>query len=114
MLLEVGEKLHVIYRALFENSTRRHFVGEVITVDRDVCRLQGYAFIYDTKDDAFLRKTDKRITFIDVGSSGHIVNLIPANTDIDKVHYRYERDTGLTATDGGDFELDISEFSFKT
>ena len=76
MIIEQGNKVHVIYRALFENSSRRHFLGEVQEAEGSVCRLEGFVFIYDQKSTMFLRREEKRITIIDLAESGYVVNII--------------------------------------
>lgn len=35
MIIEAGDKLQIVYRALFDKSNRRHFVGEVASADGD-------------------------------------------------------------------------------
>jgi hypothetical protein len=114
MIIEKGNKVHVVYRALFENSTRRHFLGEVLAVDRAVCRIEGYAFVYDRKTTMFEKKTEKRTTILDLGESGYIVNLVDSNVDLDRVSYDYQREVGLVATDGKAFVLNINEFGSKS
>ena len=114
MVLSVGEKLHVVYRALFEQSTRRHFVGEVTALDGAMCRLEGYAYVYDIKSTMFVRKPEKRTTIIDASESGYIVNVIDDDIDLSQVVYRYVQHVGLIATDNKDFTLDINEFSAKS
>ena len=114
MILSVGEKLHVVYRAMFEQSTRRHFIGEVTAVDGAMCRLEGYAYVYDTKSTMFVRKPEKRITIIDASESGYIINVINADVVLNDVVYRYIQNVGLIATDNKAFSLDINEFSAKS
>ncbi|NNM13659.1 MAG: hypothetical protein HKO58_05000 [Gammaproteobacteria bacterium] len=114
MLIEIGEKLHVVYRALYENSTRQHFLGMVKAIENSVVRLEGYVFVFEVKKDEFLRKEEKRTTFINIGECGCIVNLVPDSVDLDKVFYKYIAPSGLIVSDGKSFKLDISEFSFKT
>ena len=114
MLIQTGEKLHVVYRAKYEKSIRLHYVGEVIQIEGEVCRLEGYAFVFDEKADSFLRKENKRTAFIHLGDSGYIINLIPKNTILEKIKYQYVSPAGLLATDDENYKLDISEFSFKT
>jgi hypothetical protein len=113
MLIEEGTKLHVVYRALFEKSTRRHFLGEVIKADGVVCLLQGFAFVYDPKLEAYQRKPERRRTVIDLAESGYVVNIVDANVNLDDVNYRYLKDTGMVATDGKNFSLDINEFGLR-
>ena len=114
MLIKIGEKLHVIYRALYENSTRQHFVGEVTSYENGLARLDGYVFVHEVKKDGFLRKEDTRTTFVNVGENGYIINVIPQQTNLVDILYKYVTPAGMVVTDDKDFRLDISEFTFKT
>jgi len=113
MLVEEGTKLHVICRALYEKSTRRHFLGEVMKFDGVVCLLQGYAFVYDPKLETYQRKPERRRTVIDLAESGYVVNIVDANVNLDDVSYKYLQDSGMVATDGKNFSLDINEFGLR-
>ncbi len=114
MLINPGEKVHVIYRAMYEGSLRRHFVGTVIAADGATCRVQGYAFVTDPNTRMFERKADLRETLVDLAHPGYIANLIPPDTEIDNVTYKYIRDYGLACTDGGSFTLNINEYGART
>ncbi len=114
MVIEVGEYVHVIYRALYENSGRRHFVGEVLATAGAVCRIEGYVFVYDQKSGVFAKKPEKRVTVIDLSESGYIVNLIDRSVALDNIVYKYEQAIGLVATDGKGFSLNINEFGAKS
>lgn len=114
MIVEIGQKVHVIYRALYENSVRRHFVGEVAACDKALCRLEGYVFINDKDASTYLRRPEKRITIIDLAESGYIVNFIDQAVNIEKVSYRYISGVGLSATDGENFSLNINEYGSKS
>ena len=113
MIIETGTKVHVVYRALYENSTRRHFIGEVITAHEAVVKLEGYAFVMDAHSKMFQRKPGKRITVMDLAESGYVTNIIPSEVVLENVQYRYVRDSGLVATDDQGFSLDINEFSMR-
>lgn len=114
MLIEIGEKVHIMYRALYENSTRRHFLGEVLAAEGSVCRLQGFVFVYDTKSTEFIRKSEKRITIVDLSESGYIANIIDREVTLDDVIYKYSPGVGLIATDNKSFSLNINEFGAKS
>ncbi len=114
MLFSVDEKMHVIYRALFEGSQRRHFVGTVTAVDGAACRLSGYAYLSDPQTRMFERKPDLRETVVDTAHPGYITNIIHPDTDIESVQYRYVREVGLVCTDGKVFELNINEYGAKS
>lgn len=114
MVIEPGEKIHVMYRALYENSTRRHFLGEVKIAEGPVCRLEGYVFVYDERSTEFLRKPEKRTTIIDLSESGYITNLIGQEVNLEKVIYSYARGVGLIATDNEGFSMNINEFGAKS
>lgn len=112
-MIEIGTKVHVVYRALYENSVRRHFVGEITSAEGAVVCLSGFAFVMDANSRMYVKKPNRRLTVIDLGESGYIVNVLPPEIDVEKVEYRYIADSGLVATDGSDFRLDINEFSMK-
>jgi len=113
MIIEAGEKVHVVYRALYENSHRRHFIGEIIVNEGALCRLQGIAFIYDKKTTMFIRKPETRTTVINLAENGYIVNIIDRNAMIDDIVYKYVPEVGLMATDNKSFSLDINEFGSR-
>jgi hypothetical protein len=112
-MIEKGEKIHIMYRALYENSTRRHFLGEVQAAEGPVCRLEGFVFVYDRKTTEFIRKPEKRITIIDISESGYIANIIDQEVNLDNVTYKYAQGVGLIATDSKGFSLNINEFGSK-
>jgi hypothetical protein len=114
MIIGTGEKIHVMYRALYENSIRRHFLGEVLVAEGSVCRLEGYVFVYDQKTTEFVRKPEKRITIIDISESGYITNIIDPEVNLDNVNYKYAQGIGLIATDNREFSLNINEFGVKS
>jgi hypothetical protein len=114
MIIDTGDKVHIIYRALYENSIRRHFLGEVIAAEGELCRLEGYAFVYDSKSTMFVRKPEKRVTIVDLADSGYITNVVDSRVNIDDVSYRYLSNTGLVATDNKSFSLNINEFGVKS
>ena len=47
MILQPGEKVHVVERRSFDTDIRRHFVGAVEDVDISAFRATGYAFFDD-------------------------------------------------------------------
>jgi hypothetical protein len=113
MIIKTGEKVLVIYRPIFEDSVRQHFLGEVIASEGSVCRLEGFAFVYDNKSTTFIRKPERRITVFDLAESGYIVNVIDSAVNLELVTYRYSRESGLIATDEREFSLNINEYSMK-
>jgi hypothetical protein len=114
MIIATGQKVHLAYRALFENSSRRHFLGEVMAAEGATCRLKGYAFVLDQKTGVFSKRPEKRTTVVDLSESGYIVNIIDSDIDLSAVTYKYIRDVGLVITDDKDFEMNINEFGARS
>lgn len=110
MVLEQGEKLHVIARMNFEGDLRRHFIGEVVDIDRDFARVEGHLYILDKGTGTFVRRKDKRVRLFGLADAKLIVNVLPAKADLAKVVYAQTEDRGLVVTDGSTFALDINEF----
>ncbi len=114
VIITAGEKVHIIYRALYENSTRRHFLGEVIVAEGALCRIEGFAFVYDNKSTMYVKKPESRVTVVDLSESGYIVNVVNSAVTLSEVNYKYVQDVGLVATDGKSFVLNINEFGSKS
>jgi hypothetical protein len=113
MILEKGDKLHIITRRLFEGDLRRHFVGEVEEVSGALVRVAGYAFILDPWASQFVRKPERRVRILSLLDAGHIVNVIPQEVVVEKVRYRTTPENALVVTDGASFSMDINEFGPK-
>lgn len=110
MLIEIGEKAHIVTRRLFDENIRRHFVGEVVAVDGVVARMEGYTFIYDAKKNQYLKAPEKQISIYDLSESGYVVNIISKDVDIEKLEYKTVDRVHLVITDGELFSLGIHEF----
>ena len=109
MILESGEKVHIIERLYFERDIRRHFVGEVVQCTERAIRAKGYVFVFDQLKAVFNRKPEKRERVI-FPNDRTVINVIPKDVVIDDVKYIYKADSGLTVTDGKQFSLNLSEF----
>ena len=112
MILEPGEKLHIVERRFFSDDVQRHVIGEVLRCTEQVIRLQGYIWVFDLSDGRFVRKPEKRERIIHL--HGRLtINVIPRDVDPSMVKYVVDPQRGLQVTDGKDFSLDIAEFSVK-
>lgn len=109
MVLEIGERVHVIERRRFDTDLRRHFIGEVQGVEGGVMRVSGYTFVYDPGRTAYTRLNERRTRIISLESDGIIINVVSIDTNLDDVRYE-EVEGRLVATDGGSMRLDINEF----
>ena len=112
MILKPGEKLHVIHRRELEREPHRHFAGTVEAYENGVARVTGYVYTVDTVKSAFFRRPDRRTRILPISSGDLIVNVIPAEVDIDKIVYKLEKKS-VRVTDGSDWFLDISELAWR-
>jgi hypothetical protein len=55
MVIDKGEKVHIVTRRRFEGDLQRHFVGEVLEAQGAVVRIEGYAFIRDRTRNEFTK-----------------------------------------------------------
>ena len=110
MLLNKGEKVHVMTRRLFEGDLRRHFAGEVMEASESGVRLEGYVFVLDTAKNHFVRRVEKRVRIIGILDSGHIIKVIPPDVRLEDLKYLLSPDKRLVVTDGREFSLDVNEF----
>ena len=107
-VLSVGEKVHVVFRRLFDGDVRRHFVGEIGAVRGDLVRAVGYTFVFDADTNRYERKPEERTRVFSLTAEINL-NVVPASADISKVFY-HRGDNGLVVTDGTEFTLDVNEF----
>jgi hypothetical protein len=113
MALKAGNKLHVVTRRLFEHDLKRHFVGEVVSVDESLVVARGYVFVFNPFEDEYIRRPELRTRVFDISDSGHIVNVIPDDVVIENVVYTQSEERRLIVTDGKAFQLDVNEFGFR-
>jgi len=112
VILQAGEKIHVVHRRLFEKNARRHFVGVVECYDRGEVRAHGHVFVLSGRDQGvFQRKPDHRTRTFSVLSGNVFVNILPDAVDIDRIVYEFSDNT-LWVTDGSGWRLDLKEFGW--
>jgi hypothetical protein len=112
MIIEPGEKIHIITRRYYEADIKRHFLGVVLAVEGAVVRVEGYVFVLEEFSNKYVKRQDKRIRIFGLADGMHIINVIHPNADIEHVRYSV-KDNRLTITDGETFSLDINEFGSK-
>jgi hypothetical protein len=109
MFLQEGEKVHVVTRRLFETDIRRHFLGEVKSATENVIRVEGYAFIFDSRIHAFAKRPELRQRIFSLIDNGNIIFVLPPTVDLEKMTYQITEENRLVVTDGS-YSLDINEF----
>lgn len=112
MILRSGEKIHVIHRRHYEKDQHRHFVGVVEAYESGVARIVGNVYTVDTTKFTFFRRPETRTRIVSVVAGDVLVNVLPASVNLEKIVYKQEK-KAVRVTDGSDWFLDISEFSWK-
>jgi hypothetical protein len=110
MVLERGEKIHLMVRRLFEKDLRRHFVGEVTEVNGHLARAEGYVYVLDNVTGQYNRRPTKRIRLIGLADPGNIINVLPPGADLEHVKYIESQEGALAVTDDKTFTLEVNEF----
>lgn len=111
MIFELGEKIHVIIRRLFEADLRRHFIGEIVGVSESAVKVKGYAIVLNSVTNQYELKPDTRIRVLSLVDARNIINIIPPKAKIENTKYILSVEKRLVVTDGESFTLDINEFS---
>jgi hypothetical protein len=112
MILRSGEKIHVIHRRLYDKDQHRHFIGSVEAYEGGIARVVGHVYTVDTVKFQYIRRAEVRTRIISIVSGDLLVNIIPPSVELDKITYRQEK-KGVRVTDGSDWFLDLSEFTWK-
>ncbi|MGV3773099.1 MAG: hypothetical protein ACO1QB_09380 [Verrucomicrobiales bacterium] len=111
MILEKGEKIHVIHRRNYEKDHHRHFIGVVEYYEAGLARVNGHVYTVDPVKFAFIKRVDRRVRIISLISGDLLVNIIPPSVDLDKITYKQES-KAVRVTDGTSWHLDISEYAW--
>jgi hypothetical protein len=112
MILQKGEKIHVIHRRNFEKDPHRHFVGLVDAYENGVARVTGHIYTVDAVKFAFVRRAEQRTRIIALVSGDLLVNVLPHSVKLDKIIYKQEKGS-VRVTDGSDWHMDISDFAWR-
>jgi hypothetical protein len=112
MILKPGEKVHVIHRRNYEKDHHRHFIGVVEAYDLGVARITGNVYTVDPVKFSFVKRPEVRTRLVSVVSGDVLINIIPPAVSLDKITYKQER-KAVRVTDGSDWHLDLSEYSWK-
>lgn len=112
MVLRSGEKVHIIHRRHYEKDQHRHFVGVVEAYENGIARIVGNVYTVDTVKFQYIRRPETRTRLVSIIAGEALVNIIPPAVQLDKIIYKQEK-KAVRVTDGSDWFLDISEFSWK-
>jgi hypothetical protein len=112
MILQKGEKIHVIHRRILEQEPHRHFLGVVDDYEDGIARVTGHVFAVDSVKAVFFRRPELRTRIISLITGDVLVNILPPSVDLEKVVYKQENKS-LRVTDGGDWHMDISDLAWR-
>jgi hypothetical protein len=112
MILQKGEKIHVIHRRNFEKDPHRHFLGIVEAYENGIARVAGHIYTVDTVKFSFFRRPERRVRIISLNTGDVLVNVLPHSVDLEKVIYKPEKKS-VRVTDGSDWFMDISDFAWR-
>lgn len=113
MLIHKGEMVHVVIRRIFDGDLRRHFVGTVQEVEGLAARLHGYAFVFDENRNQFVKRPELRDRLVGLAAPEVVINILPAGLALEKLTYTINNQGMRVLTDGGAFQLDVSEFGSR-
>ena len=112
MILRSGEKVHVIHRRHYEKDAHRHFIGTVEDYEDGIARVIGHVFTVDTVKFQYIRRPEVRTRIISVVGGDLLINVIPPSVNLEKITYKHEKKS-VRVSDGSDWFLDLSEFSWR-
>jgi hypothetical protein len=114
MLINPGDKVHIIARRNFDGDLRRHFAGEVVNVTDVAISAVGYTFVFNARKNQYIRRPEQRNRIFSLIDSNNIINIIPKDANIEKVMYKMSPERQLVVTDDKTFSLNIDEFANLT
>jgi len=110
MILDTGERVHIIERRYFPEDLRRHLIGEVTRCTENTIRVKGRVWVFDGAKGQFIQKPEERDRVVRLGDR-LTINVIPPEVNLSEIRYVVTPQKGLVVTDGKKFSLDVSEFT---
>jgi hypothetical protein len=107
-VIEVGEKVHIVMRRHFKEDIRRHFAGTVTAASLGLIRAQGFTFICSPVGLECRRLPGLRIRLFGLQDSGYIVNVLPPDVAVERLHYE-AKGGALVLMDGAGYSLEVNE-----
>ena len=107
-MLAKGAKILVCHRRLFSEDHQRLFFGVVEEYCDGIAKVSGFTWTRDPTH-GYQRKSDRRTKLISVDSGSLIVYELAADVDVEAVHIEQPGGHTVIATDGGKFQMDLSE-----
>ncbi|HVS16390.1 MAG TPA: hypothetical protein VMV46_20950 [Thermoanaerobaculia bacterium] len=107
MILNPGEKVHVLVRRRFDGDVRRQLVGEVVAAGEGAVRLRSYSFSFEPAFNLYSRSAEVREQILSLVEGGHLITLLPAEVELEKLEFRMANNRTVL-TDGA-FVLEVEE-----
>ena len=112
MILQPGEKIHVVHRRLFEKDLRKHFIGVVEAYETGLVRATGHIWVIeDPKVNIFKRHPEPRTRILALHGGTLMLNVLPPMVDLEQVQYEHVG-CSIRVTDGAGWFLDLKEFGW--
>jgi hypothetical protein len=108
MLLDVGDKVLVAHRRLFEGDESRFFVGRVDGYEAGLVKVSGWSYVHDVVSGQMVGKDEIRTKIISLSSGTLIVYQLPRHLALEGVEFGFS-DGRLRLTDGAGFSMNLSE-----
>ena len=109
MILDLGNKILVVHRRLFEKDKPRYFIGTVEACEEGLARGSGYSWAEDPFTGKMVRKNGIRTKIIALQSLGVIVYVLPQYVVPANLHFFLEAGKLLLQDPENQFEMDLSE-----
>ena len=109
MILDIGEKVHIIEKRRFVEDVRRHFIGEVTRCADDSFRVRGYAWIFDKMRSTYTLQPELRDRVISF-EGDLIINVVPQDVILKDIKYVRDPNIGLLVVDSKRTILEVEEF----
>jgi hypothetical protein len=112
MIVNPGDKVHVMLRRILENEPRRHIVGTVATATSRLVEVRGYTYFFDAVQNTFDRASNEHTRVISLTDAHNLITFIPDEVQLNSLHYIIRKGR-YVITDGDQFALEVNEFGTR-
>jgi hypothetical protein len=109
VILDVGNKLLIVHRRLFENDSPRFFIGTLDGFEDGIAKVTGHSWIRDSFTGAVFRKEGKRTKIFSIIAGTVLTYQLPDSLDLSTIRFDFDQDGRFWLLGHPELKLDLSE-----
>ena len=109
MAIEIGDKMLIAHRRLFEGDSVDIFIGSVTAYGDGICKVLGHSWTWDPFAVKIERTKGIRTKVVAVASGTHVIYQLPHDADMESLAFVIDPDGRLQLEDATGLKMEVSD-----